>query len=329
MAAILGASGALGPAPRILLVKTSSLGDVVHNLPVVSDIRRHFPAAHIEWVVEEGFADIPRLHPGVNAVIPVAIRRWRKQLFSQSTRAEIGQVRQALSDTPYDCVIDTQGLLKSALLARWAKGPIHGYASDSIREPLASWFYDFKHVVSKAQHALPRNRQLVAASCGYSISDTFDYGLAAPLVATHSVTSPYVVLLSATSRDDKLWPESNWVALGHALAKQGVRVVCPGGTPAERARALSIALSCDGFAPEPMSVAALAALMQGASGIVGVDTGLTHLAAALGRPTLALFCASEPGLTGVFAPQPVYNLGAKGQPPSVAEVIAHCEGWAL
>ena len=149
---------------RILLVKTSSLGDVIHNLPVVSDLRRSFPDATIDWCVEEAFADIPRLHPQVGEVIPVALRRWRKTLFQRATWREIGQFRRRLARTPYDAILDTQGLIKSALIARQASGRRLGYAAEVAREPLAARCYDETFVIPPNAHAIERNRWLAAAA---------------------------------------------------------------------------------------------------------------------------------------------------------------------
>lgn len=328
MVAIVGAAPVLRPNPRILLVKTSSLGDVVHNLPVVTDLRRQFQAAHIDWLVEEGFADIPRLHPAVNAVIPVAVRRWRKQLLNPATWREIGQLRQTLQVGHYDLVIDTQGLLKSAVLARWAGGQLHGYSTKCVREPLAARFYAVRHDVPIDLHAVERNRRLVAASCGYALANGVDYGVAAPAISVPlPFSAPYVVLLTATSRSDKLWPEAHWISLGRTLATLGLRAVLPAGSTEERARAARIAVAIDGYAPPALGIAGLARLLADARGVIGVDTGLTHLGAALGRPTIALFCASSPGLTGVLASQPVANLGSPGHAPMPMDVLQHCQRW--
>lgn len=329
MVAIVGAEADIRPAPRILLVKTSSLGDVVHNLPVVSDLRRQMPHARIDWLVEEGFVAIPRLHPGVDATIPVAVRRWRKNLLNCATWHEVGALRQKLQSSDYDLVIDTQGLLKSALLARWAQGEHHGYSAASIREPLAARCYTRQHVVDKNLHAVERNRRLAAASCGYALPTLLDYGIAAtaPMPAL-PFDAPYVVMLTATSRADKLWPDAHWITIGQSLRQQGLRAVLPGGSSTELARAARIAAAIDGYAPPALDIPTLATLLAGARGVIGVDTGLTHLGAALGRPTLALFCASEPGLTGVLAPQPVANLGGPGHSPTVDDVLTHCSTWA-
>ena len=308
---------------RILLVKTSSLGDVIHNLPVASDIRRQFPGATIDWCVEESFAAIPRLHPGVEEVIPVAIRRWRKALFAGQTWQEIGTFRAQVGAFAYDAIIDTQGLVKSALIAGRARGPISGYASDSAREPLASRFYDSRFSVPTNEHAVIRNRKLAAAALGYELAGAPEYGIAAP-AARFDWLPParYVVFLTATSRDDKLWPEPHWIALGDALHASGYRAVLPAGNAAERERANRLAAGIpDAIAAPPMSITELASLLAGAQAAVGVDTGLSHLAVALKTPTVALYTATDPGLTGVLGSGFHRNLGGKAQLPAPAAVI--------
>ncbi|TRZ92574.1 MAG: lipopolysaccharide heptosyltransferase I [Rhodocyclaceae bacterium] len=306
---------------RILLIKTSSLGDVVHNLPVVTDLRLGYPEAKIDWIVEEGFADIPRLHPGLRRVIPVALRRWRKSLPSPATWSEIRSFYATLREESYDLAIDTQGLLKSALIARMAHGKRCGYAAASAREPLAARFYDARFDVPKDLHAVRRNRRLAALAAGYTVSVEPDYGLAVPPAPTSERRQ--AVLLTATSRDDKLWPEQRWIALGCHLREQGLTSLLPGGSASERQRAERIAQAIpDAIALPPLSLRDLAAQLAAARIVVGVDTGLLHLAAALGRPTVALFCASDPALTGILATTPTINLGTRGQPPGVDDATA-------
>jgi heptosyltransferase-1 len=312
---------------RILIVKTSSLGDVIHNLPVVSDIQRHFPDAVVDWCVEESFAAIPRLHPGVGTIIPVAIRRWRKNLLKAATWREIAEFRDALLATPYDAVVDTQGLMKSALMASQANGPVLGYAASSAREPMAARFYDRNFSISRDLHAVIRNRRLAAAALGYVADGEPDYGIeAAPAAFAWLPHRPYVVFLTATSRDDKLWPEANWLALGEQLNGLGISAILPGGSAVERERASRLAAAIPSAVAAPvMNIPDLAALLAGSRAAVGVDTGLTHLAVALKVPTVALYTATDPGLTGVLGIGFHRNLGGKDQIPSPAAVLAELQ----
>ncbi|MDP1733913.1 MAG: lipopolysaccharide heptosyltransferase I [Sulfuritalea sp.] len=318
---------------RILLIKTSSLGDVVHNLPVVTDLRRKYPGAGIDWVVEESFADIARLHPGIRRVIPVALRRWRKSLLAPGTWQEMRAFRSTLQEENYDLAIDTQGLLKSALITRMARGKRCGYDASSAREPMAVRFYDATFEVPRNLHAVERNRRLAALAAGYTASSAPDYGIAVAcprsgIPGTQSEPAPThdqgsAILLTATSRDDKLWSEDNWIAAGHALHQHGLTCLLPAGSAAERERATKIAQAIPGaVALPPLSLPELATQLADSRIVIGVDTGLVHLAAALGRPTLALFCASDPALTGVVASTPAINLGTRGRPPSVEQVLA-------
>lgn len=316
---------------RILLVKTSSLGDVVHNLPVASDLRRRYPEAEIHWCVEESFADIPAMHPAVSRVIPTALRRWRHQWRSTSTWGEMAEMRRALQSQYYDVVLDTQGLLKSALIARQAFGPVSGFSSLCARERMAAWFYRYRYTIPRGLHAVLRNRWLAAAAFGYAdqLDDRLplDYGLEVPCPqaegAMGAVRKPYVVFLTATSRADKTWPESHWQALGQALAARGLSVVLPSGTAAEQAVATRIAEAIPGACVLPrQSLAVTAALLQESTAVVGVDTGLAHLAVALNRPTIGLYMSTEPVLTGLYGREEcVCNLGGVGQVPEVGEVL--------
>ncbi len=309
---------------RILIVKTSSLGDVIHALPVVSDLCRVLPDVSIDWCVEEGFAAIPRLHPGVQRVIPVALRRWRKKPLSLSTWREIAAARRDLRAESYDCVLDLQGLLKSALIADQANGPISGYAAAAAREPAAARYYTHSFLIPKNAHAVERNRWLAAAALDLPLEQPLDYGVnAAPAVAEWLPPKPYVVLLTATSRDDKLWPEADWVALGAALHERGLAAVLPAGHAGERQRAERLAAAMpDAVVAPPLAIDALAAVLAGSVGAIGVDTGLTHLAAALARPTVAIYTATDPGLTGVLGSGPFRNLGGQNAAPDVGAVLA-------
>ncbi|HEX6317496.1 MAG TPA: lipopolysaccharide heptosyltransferase I [Burkholderiales bacterium] len=304
---------------RILFVKTSSLGDVVHHCPAVSDAARARPEAQIDWVVEEPFAGIAAMHPAVRRVIPVAVRRWRRALWDPAVWAEIGEFRRALRGERYDTVIDSQSLVKSALVARLASGTRHGMDRASAREPLAARFYDVTHAVPRGLHAVERNRRLTASALGYALPDRLDYGLQDSANASPEINGAYAVLLTMTSRADKLWPEVRWVELGRALA---MPVVLPWGSEEERERAGRIGRGIgQAIVPKRMSLRELGSVFAHARAVVGLDTGLTHVAAALGAPTVGVYCGSDPALTGLYGVARASNVGAPGRPPEVFEVL--------
>jgi heptosyltransferase-1 len=271
-------------------------------------------------VVEEAFAPLVRLHPAVAEVIPVAGRNWRRAPWQASTWQEVGKFLRGLRGRAYDAVIDTQGLVfKSALIARAARGRRHGYDPNSIKEPFACAFYDVRHAVEWKQHAIARNRALTGAALGYAPDGPPDFGLDRAALAEPSAV-PYGILLHATARADKEWPEANWRMLAAALGTN-IDLVVPFGTEAERERASRIAAATSrARVPDRAPLDGVARLIAGAAFVVGVDTGLLHLAAALGVPLIAIFSASEPGLTGPMGPGAIHVLGAKGSAPSVGEV---------
>lgn len=310
--------------PRILLVKTSSLGDVVHNLPVVGDVQRHLPEAQIDWVVEAAFADIPRLHPAVHQVLPVQLRRWRRALLR--SRPEICAFRAALCQHEYDAIIDTQGLLKSAVVARSARGVCHGLDWQSSREPLRP-LYDHTHRVPWDRHAVERNRSLAALALGYTLDAPARYGIAAPRrTLSWLPAGRYAVLLHATSADAKLWPESSWHELHNYMFSKDLFSVLPWGNHAEQARSTRLAAAMgNAVVPEQLGLDDVAVLLAGAQCVVGVDTGLTHLAVALDVPTVGIYCATDPAATGLHGGARAMHVGNIGAPPTVREVIAAIE----
>jgi len=306
---------------RVLIVKTSSLGDVVHALPAVTDLSRARPELSIDWLVEESFGDIPHLHPSVSRVVPCALRRWRKRLLAARTWREIASLRRDLRQTHYDVVLDLQGLAKSAWLARMARGTRHSYNRSSIREPLASLAYDVRHAVSRELHAIERNRLLAGAAFGYAVSGPADYGLA--FDQAPASISGKLICFHGTSRDDKLWAETHWRTVLTHYAEQGVRTLLPWGSDEERVRSDRLAAGIAGAeVPPRQSIAMLAQSCAYALGVIGVDTGLTHLAAAAGAPVIALYVGSDPGLTGVVGGRsPARNLGGRDAPPDARAVI--------
>ena len=303
----------------ILFIKTSSLGDVIHHMPALTEARKRRPDATFAWLVEEAFAPLVRLHPAVGAVIPVAWRRWRKSLYMRATLAEIAGNLRAIRERRYDEIVDSQGLLRSAVIARVAQGRRHGYDAASIREPLAAMFYDIRHSVSRDRHAVERNRILSGLALGYAPEGAPDFGLDRARFAARG--ERYAVLLHATARLTKEWPEAHWIALGNALGQQGIELVLPWGSQAERARSERIAAALPrARVPERVPLDAVARLIAGAQFVVGVDTGLLHLAAALGVPLVAIFAGSKPGLTGPVGNGPITVLGTDGTAPSVETV---------
>jgi heptosyltransferase-1 len=307
--------------PDILFIKTSSLGDVVHHMPALNEARTQRPDSRFTWVVEEAFAPLVRLHPGVDEVIEVASRRWRSALVRPESWREIRRFAGTLRSRSYDVVIDTQGLIRTGTIARFARGERHGYNAESIRERLATRFYDARHHVDRGLHAIERNRRLTGLALGYAPAGPPDYGLDRARLAAAS-PRPYAVLLHATARHEKQWSESRWTELGAALAGS-YELVIPSGSPAEHERSLRLAsILPTATVPERQPLDAVARLIAGASFVVGVDTGLLHLAAALGVPLVGIFTASEPGLTGPVGRGPIEIVGGKGATPGVAEVLA-------
>jgi heptosyltransferase-1 len=311
---------------EILFIKTSSLGDVVHHMPAITDARRHLPDARLAWVVEEDYAPLARLHPGVDDVIPVATRRWRKSLFAPGTWHEIRRFRASLRARSFEAAIDTQGLLRTALIAGAVRGTRHGYDRASIREPLACQFYDIRHRVEWRAHAVPRNRALCGLALGYEPRQPPDYGLDRAAIAGVAAAKPYAMLIHATAKPGKLWADAHWAAVARGVRDRGFDVVLPWGAAAERARSEMIAgAACLGqghdHVPDRRPLDAVAALIAGASFVIGVDTGLVHIAAALGVPLVAIFVDSEPGLTGPMGGGPIAVVGGKRASPDPTEVL--------
>jgi len=306
-----------------LIIRPSSLGDIVHALPVVHDLTQHFPGIAIDWVAEQPFAGLVALNSGVRRVIPVALRRWRHRLLARETWREFAAFRRELARERYTAVIDMQEQVKGALIARLARGPVHGPDRASIREPVATLAYRHAHRVDPAQHLIDRCRALAGAAFGFVPQGAPRFGLAPPALDT-GPDGRFAVFLHSTSRADKLWPDSHWRELIAHVTRAGIRVELPWGTRDEAARSATLAAGVDGaLVPLQRTLPQMAALLARAEFVCGVDTGLVHLAAALGVPTIALFISTDPRLAGVErASARARDLGDANRIPTPGEVIA-------
>ena len=310
--------------PSILFVKTSSLGDVIHHMPAVADVRHHSPDAHISWIVEEAYVPLVSLHPDVNKIIPVATRRWRRHLGEAQTWREMRDFRASIRRRPFDAIIDTQGLIRTALMTRMASGPRHGYDRFSIREPLAARFYDVRHSIGRDVHVIERNRLLTGRALGYTLVGEPQYGLkSAPAI----VQRPYALFFHSTARLDKHWIVQRWIELARSLAGRGLDIVLPWGTEQERARSERIAQEIPAAQiPDRRTVVELCPVIGNAALVVGVDTGLMHLAAALQTPLIGIFTGTSAVQAKPRGAGPIRVFGGPGQQPEVAEVLqAACE----
>ena len=306
-----------------LIIRPSSLGDIVHALPIVHDLHAHRPDLNVDWVAEEQFAGLVRLHRGVRRVIPVALRRWRRRVIVRSTWREFGAFRRELRHERYDAVVDLQEQVKGALIAWLARGPVHGPDRTSVREPVAAMLYRHTYRIDPRQHLIDRCRRLAGRAFGYEPQGAPRFDLA-PSLSPEAPSAPYAVFLHATSRDDKLWPEQYWKVVIEHFATAGLHVVLPSGDRVEAARAERLAAGMREVAVPPRrALPELAALLARATLVIGVDTGLTHLGAALGTPTVALFTTTDPKLAGVERAGPsARDLGDVGVIPVPEEVIA-------
>lgn len=314
---------------KILLVRVSSLGDVLHNLPMVADILAHHPGARIDWVVEEGYVSLVRLNAQVHRIIPFALRRWRKGLGNPATRAEVKQFWRLLREEQYDYVFDTQGLLKTGIIMGCARltpgGQKIGMANggeDSGYESLSRLFHSKSVYLPPRTHAVARARLVAANALGYRIDSAPDFGLPAADAVTRPhwmPAAPYAVFFHGTARAAKKWASANWIAIGQQLAP--MPILLPWGSAAEQGEAETLAAALPHARVLPkLSMDEAVTLARCASLVVGVDTGLTHIAAAFLRPTVELYCDSARWKTEGNWSDRIVNLGDAGAPPSVPEV---------
>lgn len=308
---------------KVLLVRLSSMGDLIHTLPAVDDLSRMRPDVELHWLSEAGFAGIARLHPFVKEVHLMRWRHWRKHLRQGQTWREIGRLKNNLRQLGFDFVLDSQGLLKSALFAKAAGVPVKGLDFGSARERWAALAYHQTYAVPKGRNAVWRNRALFAQAFGYEMPAEQRFGLKVPPEGRlENLPGHYYIALHATSRDSKLWPVENWLALLQKLHNQsGFPVYLPWGNEAEKQRAENIAAKLP-FAQvcSRLNLLQAAWLLDNAVGVVGVDTGLLHLANALNKPVVGIYTDTDPAKTGVQPSPWAVNLGNVAQIPNTDAV---------
>lgn len=315
---------------NILIVRVSSLGDVIHNMPMVSDILRHYPHAHIDWVVEEAYTPLVRLNPAVRTIIPVAIRRWRKQLRNSATLSEIASFYRLLRTREYDLVLETQGLIKTGVLMQMSRLALGGRriglanaTEGSGYEPLSRIFHTTSVPVGLRTHAVMRGRLVAAAALNYVVDTPPDFNFQPPDLAIPAWMPghPYAVFFHATARPAKQWAADRWIRIARALHERGLPVLLPWGSNTERHAAEQFAEKMPNARVLPkLSMQEAIVLAHNAALVIGVDTGLTHMAAAYGIPTVELYCDSPRWKTqGDWSPN-IINLGDAGMPPEVVDV---------
>lgn len=296
---------------KVLLVKTSSLGDIVHTFPALTDAQRALPGIQFDWVVEEAFADIAAQHSAVNRVIPCALRRWRKHPIKTWRNGEWAEFKQRLRSEHYDLVIDAQGLIKSAFVTRLLSAPKAGLDARSAREPLSAKVLDSPIAVPWGQHAIERVRQLFSQALHYPLPDSVaDSGLQ-KLHANEGSARKKLLFFHGTTWASKHWPSAYWRALAEIASAHQVEVSLPWADELERQRAQQIAYGLPGVELlERQPLAELFSTIQMHDGFVAVDTGLAHLACAAGLPGVVLYGPTSPGLTGATGAHTV-NLAAE------------------
>lgn len=308
---------------KVLIVKTSSMGDVIHTFPALEDARHARPDITFDWCVEEAFSPIVALHPAVGKIHTVAIRRWRTKLMHAATWREAHDFRKAVRAGGYDLTIDAQGLLKSALVAAQAGAPISGFDRASAREPLAALFYHRRFDVARNLHAIERTRRLFGLALGYQPDlSRFDSGLE-PVNGGGDKTA---FLLHGTSREDKKWPVAEWIETARLLVAAGFTPVTTWSNDREKTVAEAIATAVPRTTlVEKSLLAEIAASIGRSALVIGADTGLTHLASAYGLPTVAIFLTTQPGLTGPRGPFSSTLLAESGGRIAPAQVLAEAE----
>ena len=316
---------------RVLLIKTSSMGDIIHTLPALTDAGRAMPGITFDWLVEDAFTEIPSWHPLVDQVIPVSLRRWRKEIFSRATRTALKALRKRLHEQQYDLILDAQGLVKSAFLTFFAKGKRVGLDWESAREALASLAYQQKCTVNFYQHAIPRMRILFSEALGYTLPESPpDFGINRESLQKSNQAENYLVFLHGTTWMTKQWPMAYWIELAELVGQAGYRVKISGGSAEEMKRAEEIASQSTAVDVMPrLSISAMAEMLANAKAAIAVDTGLGHLAAALNVPTISLYGPTNPDYTGALGNSSIHLAAEFPCAPCLSRICTYKEPSAI
>lgn len=301
---------------KVLIVKTSSMGDVLHTLPAITDAKKNVSNIEIDWLVEPSFSEIPRMHSGIKNVIEIPIRKWKKNLIKYCLNGEIIKTIRKLRLNKYDKIIDAQGLLKSALVTKLMRGKSYGLNWSCAREPISSLFYDNKINVSKNQHAVTRTRKLFARSLFYEINvDVIDYGIDInkiinkddDVIKEKNLARPFVIFFHGTTWKTKHWPNSYWFELAKIFASKGINIYVTSYNKEQKLLVNEMSKQCDKvFVLPTLNIFQVSKLIINSVGVIGVDTGFCHLSAALNKPTVALYGPTSHIKTGTMGQNQIH-----------------------
>ncbi|URJ23248.1 lipopolysaccharide heptosyltransferase I [Blochmannia endosymbiont of Camponotus sp. C-003] len=287
---------------KVLIIKVSSMGDIIHTLPAVTDASNVVPNILFDWVVEETFSDIPRWHPAIHQIIPINLRFWIKNWYKLSSWKRYRECCIQLKKR-YDVIIDAQGLLKTSLLITCiTRGKKYGMDYTSVREPMSSFVYHERHYIKKSQHAVERIRQLFSFSLKYPVPSCIGKYNIAHLFPLQKNNVPYLIFFHSTTKLQKLWPEFNWSIIAQYAINAGYFIKLPFWTKSEELRTNQLArLYCNQIIILPkLTLQEIACQISGATAVISVDTGLSHLTAALGCPNVTLYGPTNPKLIGTY-----------------------------
>jgi len=318
---------------RVLLIKMTSMGDLMHALPALTDAAAAIPGIQFDWVADEAFAQIPSWHRAVNQVIKSAHRRWKKDLGQAWRSGELKAFYRQLNAQHYDVVVDSQSNLKSAAVALLRRcgskpGPIHGLDAGSVREKPAHWVYQHRHSNVTSAHAIAQQRALMASALGYELpSSAPDFAIDRDQLALPDMVLPkrYLFFVHNASWQTKLWPEQHWLALIEQATAAGYSVLLPSGNEQELQRAQRLAATSPlAHALPRLSLSAIAAIMDRALAAVCCDTGLGHLAAVLDLPAIHFYGPTDATLIGAQGPDQQHIIASSEHYPCAPCYLKQC-----